>query len=150
MFDSMGTAAGILITIDQVLAMTRCWGVRATGMGAHVAGGYYAMGAFRTAGACIDWFRSLYGSDAAYATLIAEAAAAPPGSLGVSFLPHLRLPHSPSNDPKSRGGFVGRQRRRDAGLSLPGAAGGAGLRDAPGHAAAAGAGRHGCTRSASW
>lgn len=106
MFDSMGTAAGILITIDQVLA-DPVLGRQGYGMGAHVAGGYYAMGAFRTAGACIDWFRSLYGSDVDYATLIAEAAAVPPGSLGVSFLPHLRLPHSPSNDPKSRGGFVG-------------------------------------------
>ena len=106
MFDSMGTAAGILITIDHVLA-DPVLGRQGYGMGAHVAGGYYAMGAFRTAGACIDWFRKLYGGDADYDTLIAEAAAAPPGSLGVSFLPHLRLPHSPSNDPKSRGGFVG-------------------------------------------
>lgn len=106
MFDSMGTAAGILITIDQVLA-DPALGQQGYGMGAHVAGGYYAMGAFRTAGACIDWFRSLYAGGADYGALIAEAEAVPPGSLGVSFLPHLRLPHSPSNDPISRGGFVG-------------------------------------------
>jgi xylulokinase len=106
LFDSIGTAEGLLITIDQLLE-DPILGKQGYELGAHVAGGYYAMGAYRTAGACIDWFRSLYPDGVDYAALIAEAAAAPAGSQGVSFLPQLRLPHSPSNDPKSRGGFVG-------------------------------------------
>ncbi|MFO7634286.1 MAG: FGGY family carbohydrate kinase [Caldilinea sp.] len=106
LFDSIGTAEGLLITIDKPLTDPTL-ASHGYEMGAHVAGGYYAMGAYRTAGACIDWFRSLYPGEIDYAALIDEAAAAPPGSQGVIFLPHLRLPHSPSNDPKSRGGFVG-------------------------------------------
>jgi xylulokinase len=38
---------------------------------------------------------------------MAEAAATPPGSLGVVFLPHLRLANPPYDDPRSRGAFVG-------------------------------------------
>ena len=106
LFDSIGTAEGLLITIDKPLA-DPALADQGYEMGAHVAGGYYAMGAYRTEGACIDWFRSLYAGEIDYASLIGEAAAVPPGSHGVSFLPHLRLPHSPSNDPKSRGGFTG-------------------------------------------
>lgn len=106
LFDSIGTAEGLLITVDQPLA-DPVLGTQGYEMGAHVAGGYYAMGAYRTAGACIDWFRSLYPGGVHYAALIEEATSTPPGSQGVCFLPHLRLPHSPSNDPKSRGGFVG-------------------------------------------
>lgn len=106
LFDSIGTAEGLLITVDHPLS-DPILGKQGYEMGAHVAGGYYAMGAYRTAGACIDWFRSLYPTGVHYAALIDEATAAPPGSHGVCFLPHLRLPHSPSNDPQSRGGFVG-------------------------------------------
>jgi xylulokinase len=76
-------------------------------MGAHVSGGYYAFPSFRTAGACIEWFRAACAADADFATLTAEAEAAGPGAEGVRFLPHLRLAHSPHNDPKSRGAFVG-------------------------------------------
>lgn len=106
LFDSIGTAEGLLITVDRPLS-DPILGKQGYETGAHVGGGYYAMGAYRTAGACIDWFRGLYPDGVNYATLIEEAASAPPGSHGVFFLPHLRLPHSPSNDPKSRGGFLG-------------------------------------------
>lgn len=105
LLDSIGTAEGLLITIERPLQGE---GMAEQGyeQGAHVAGGYYGMGAYRTAGVCIDWFRGVCGG-ISYADLTAEAAEAPPGSLGVRFMPHLRLPHSPSNDPKSRGTFVG-------------------------------------------
>ena len=105
LLDSIGTAEGLLVTIEQPLQGEHL-AEQGYEQGAHVAGGYYGMGAYRTAGVCIDWFRGICG-DISYADLTAEAAAAPPGSLGVRFMPHLRLPHSPSNDPKSRGTFVG-------------------------------------------
>jgi xylulokinase len=38
---------------------------------------------------------------------VAEAAQVPPGSLGVCFLPHLRLANSPYDDPKGRAAFIG-------------------------------------------
>jgi xylulokinase len=106
LLDSVGTAEAVLLTIERPLQGER---VAQEGyeQGAHVAAGYYGMGAYRTAGVCIDWFRTTCAAGADYATLTAEAEAAPLGSLGVRFVPHMRLPHSPSNDPKARGLFLG-------------------------------------------
>lgn len=106
MLDSVGTAEAVLLTIEKPLVGEH---VAAEGYegGAQVAGGYYGMGAYRTAGICIDWFRQIAGGGVDYQTLTDEAAQAPVGSLGVRFMPHMRLPHSPSNDPKSRGVFLG-------------------------------------------
>lgn len=106
LLDSVGTAEAVLLTIERPLQGERV-AVEGYEQGAHVAAGYYGMGAYRTAGVCIDWFRTICGGGADYATLTAEAEAAPLGSLGVRFMPHMRLPHSPSNDPRSRGVFLG-------------------------------------------
>lgn len=106
MLDSIGTAEAVLLTIDRPLAGERVM-EQGYEQGAHVVEGYYGMGAYRTAGVCLDWFRQNLAGGADFATLTDEAAAAPVGSLGVRFVPHMRLPHSPSNDPKSRGIFLG-------------------------------------------
>jgi xylulokinase len=105
LLDSIGTAEALVLTIDKPL---RGEHVAAQGyeQGAHVVDGYYGMGAYRTAGICIDWFRQIAGG-VDYATLTEEALAAPVGSLGVRFVPQMRLPHSPSNDPRARGVFIG-------------------------------------------
>ena len=67
---------------------------------------YYVFGGLPTAAASVEWFRALFaGVD--HATLIAEADAAPAGSEGVLFLPHLRLGSPPFPDPIGRGAFVG-------------------------------------------
>ena len=67
---------------------------------------YYVFGGLPTAAASVEWFRALYaGVD--HATLIAEADAAPAGSDGVLFLPHLRLGSPPFPDPIGRGAFLG-------------------------------------------
>ena len=67
---------------------------------------YYVFGGLPTAAAAVEWFRALYaGVD--HATLIAEAEAAPAGSDGVLFLPHLRLGSPPFPDPIGRGAFLG-------------------------------------------
>lgn len=106
MLDSIGTAEAVLLTLEKPLVGAQ---LAAEGyeQGAQVAGGYYGMGAYRTAGICLDWFRKNLAGGADFATLTAEATAAPVGSLGVRFMPHMRLSHSPSNDPKSRGVFLG-------------------------------------------
>ena len=76
-------------------------------------GAYYAMGGLYTSGGSIEWLReAMSGVDRPeeqpdYATLIAEAAQVPPGSLGVSFLPYLRLAGPPYVDGKARGAFIG-------------------------------------------
>jgi xylulokinase len=106
LLDSIGTAEGVLLPLERPIT-DPVIGHQGYEFGAHVSGGYYGMPAIRTAGVCIDWFRSVCAGDADYATLAAEAEATPPGASGVRFQPHLRLPHSPSNDPQSRGAFIG-------------------------------------------
>jgi xylulokinase len=73
---------------------------------------YYVIGGVFTAGGAIEWFRRTLGAGAGaegadYATLVAEAAAAPPGSLGALFLPQLRLGTPPHIDGHARGAFLG-------------------------------------------
>ena len=68
---------------------------------------WYVVGGLFTAGAAIDWFRREVAGGADYATLIEEAAAAPPGSLGAGFLPQLRLGTPPRPDAYARGAFSG-------------------------------------------
>lgn len=76
--------------------------------GAHVIEDhYYAGGGLYASGANIEWWREIIGQTDDYATLIAEARQVPPGSLGVSFLPHLRMANPPYDDPKGRGAFIG-------------------------------------------
>ena len=74
---------------------------------------YYALGGLYTAGGSVEWLRAiLSGSDNPrrqidYATLIAEAEQVPPGSLGVCFLPYLRMANPPHVDVKAKGAFIG-------------------------------------------
>lgn len=105
--NSMGTAEAIFVPLDQPLsdpAMSH----QGYTQGAHVvAGHYYVLAGLYTSGACVDWFRELMGAEADHASLIAEAGQVSPGSLGVSFLPHLRLANPPYDDPQGRGAFIG-------------------------------------------
>jgi xylulokinase len=107
LLDSLGTAEGLLLAtarpsadesvIRQGFAQGALWVDRPV---------FYLMGGLYTSGAAIEWFREASGR-ADHATLIAEAAAAPPGSGGVLFVPHLRLSSSPHPDDRARGAFVG-------------------------------------------
>lgn len=105
--NSMGTAEAIFVPLDRPLTdpvMSR----QGYTQGAHVvAGHYYVLAGLYTSGACVDWFKELLGVEVDYADLIAEAEQVSPGSLGVSFLPHLRLANPPYDDPKGRGAFIG-------------------------------------------
>ena len=68
---------------------------------------WFTMGGLFTAGAAIDWFRQNVAGGAAYDTLIAEGTAAPPGSQGAIFLPHLRLGTAPRPNAHAKGAFLG-------------------------------------------
>jgi xylulokinase len=68
---------------------------------------WFVVGGLSTAGAAVDWFRRTMAGGDDYATLIEEAAAAPPGSLGAGFLPQLRLGTPPHPDVYARGAFFG-------------------------------------------
>jgi xylulokinase len=106
MLNSMGTAEAIFIPLEQPILDPEM-GRQGYTQGVHVAGGhYYVLGGQYTSGASVEWWREVVeGVD--YTTLIAEAGDVSPGSLGVCFLPHLRLANSPYDDPKGRGAFIG-------------------------------------------
>jgi xylulokinase len=110
MLNSLGTAEALFLPIAQPLADPKA-GRQGYTQGAHVVGGgYYAFGGQYTSGASIEWLRNLLGASddpVAYEELIAAAERVAAGSLGVLFLPHLRLANPPYDDPRSRGALIG-------------------------------------------
>ena len=84
---------------------------------AHVARGKYATWGSNVAGEMLEWYRKQFGFEAAHKAeqeggsdwdhLMAAAAASPPGSHGILFLPHMSGASCPVVDPHSRGTFVG-------------------------------------------
>jgi xylulokinase len=106
MLDSMGTAEALFFPRDVPLQDLSV-GKQGYSQGAHVVPErYYLFGGLYTSGASTEWWREIarHGS---YEELVAEAAAAPAGANGVTFLPHLRLGHPPTPDARARGAFVG-------------------------------------------
>jgi xylulokinase len=67
----------------------------------------YIYGGFPTSGACIEWFRMLFGAEAPHAELIVEAEGVAPTCSGVTFLPDLRGRISPVPDASARGAWFG-------------------------------------------
>ncbi len=106
LLDSMGTAEAMVISVDTPTNDPRS-GEQGYGQGAHVINGYYLMGGLTTSSACIEWLRDVVAPNADYGQLIAEAERVPMGSLGVTFMPHLRIANVPNLDPLSRGCFIG-------------------------------------------
>ena len=110
MLNSLGTAEAVFLPIEQPLADPNA-GRQGYTQGAHVVGGgYYVFASTYTSGACIEWLRDLLGASddpVAYEELIAGAKRVSAGSLGVLFLPHLRLASPPYDDPRSRGALIG-------------------------------------------
>jgi len=109
MLNSLGTAEAVFLPIEQPLVDPKA-GRQGYTQGAHVAGGYYVFASTYTSGARIEWLRDLLGATAdpvGYEELIAGAERVPAGSLGVLFLPHLRLASPPYDDPRSRGALIG-------------------------------------------
>ncbi len=109
--NSLGTAEAFFLPLAAPLT-DPVVGRQGYTQGAHVVGGRsYAFGGLYTSGASVEWARDLLfpGADpgAGYRALIGAAESARPGSLGVCFLPHLRLANPPHDDPRSRGTFVG-------------------------------------------
>ncbi len=82
-----------------------------------VRGKWHVMGVVLSAGGSLQWYRNQLGhAEAAvargmhldpYELLSAEAATAPPGSEGLTFLPYLTGERTPHADPDARGAWVG-------------------------------------------
>jgi len=105
MLNSLGTAEAVFIPLDRPIA-DPAMGRQGYTQGAHVVPDrYYAFGGLYTSGASISWIRDIIGAD--YDSMLAGAGDVPAGSLGICFLPHLRLANPPHDDPDARGAFVG-------------------------------------------
>jgi xylulokinase len=105
--DSIGTAEGLLVGLDRPVEDVAMGGQGFT-QGAHVVPDqYYGLGAIYTAGASYEWARTAVGGGRSHDDLIAGARSVPAGSLGVMFLPHLRLAMFPKLDSRARGAFIG-------------------------------------------
>lgn len=78
-----------------------------------VRGRWYLMGVMLSAGGSFQWLRDTLKetTDVDYDTLSGKAAAAPPGSEGLVFLPYLTGERCPHDDPRARGGWIGLTRR---------------------------------------
>jgi xylulokinase len=111
---SIGTSGVMFVHSDEVKTdplgrvHTFCHAVR---------GRWHLMGVTLAAGGSLQWFRNeLCAAEAAaarrakreiYDLLSAEAAAVPPGSEGLFFLPYLSGERTPHADPDARGCFIG-------------------------------------------
>lgn len=60
-----------------------------------------------SAGGSLDWARDTIAPGVPFATLMDEAASAPPGCDGLIFLPYLTGERCPHPDPKASGGWIG-------------------------------------------
>jgi xylulokinase len=76
---------------------------------------WHAMGVMQSAAGSLGWFRDTAAPGAAYEDLVASAAAWPPGTEGLLFLPYLAGERTPHADPDARGAFVGLSLRHDRG-----------------------------------
>jgi len=86
-------------------------------MEAHVARDMYAAWGGAVASEMLEWYRKQYGAEAQQRAethggvdwdyLMADASASPPGSRGVTFLPHMSGSGCPVLDSRSLGAFVG-------------------------------------------
>ncbi len=72
-----------------------------------VPGRWHMMGVMLSAAGSLRWHRDTFAPGQAYDALLAPAAAVPPGSEGLLFLPYLSGERTPHPDPLARGAFVG-------------------------------------------
>ena len=72
-----------------------------------VKGKWHVMGVTQGAGLSLQWFRNELAPGVAYDALMAEAANAPAGSRGLTWLPYLMGERTPHLDAFARGGWIG-------------------------------------------
>ncbi len=72
-----------------------------------VPGRWHLMGVMLSAAGSLRWYRDTLAAGTDFDTLLAPAAAVPPGSEGLLFLPYLTGERTPHPDPLARGAWVG-------------------------------------------
>ncbi|MCX7800418.1 MAG: xylulokinase [Fimbriimonadales bacterium] len=73
----------------------------------HANGAWHAMGVVLSCGGALRWYRDTLGAGASYDDLAREAAEAPPGAEGATFLPYLTGERCPYQDPLAKAAFAG-------------------------------------------
>ncbi|HYO87947.1 MAG TPA: xylulokinase [Candidatus Limnocylindrales bacterium] len=68
---------------------------------------WHFMGVMLSAAGSLQWYRDTLAPSTSFDDLLAPAAAVPPGSDGLLFLPYLTGERTPHPDPLARGAFVG-------------------------------------------
>jgi xylulokinase len=76
---------------------------------------WHAMGVMLSAAGSLRWLRDTVAPGVPYDQLTSEAAAWPPGTEGLIFLPYLVGERTPHADPDARGAFIGLGIRHDRG-----------------------------------
>lgn len=113
--NSLGTAEALFLPILSPLNRPEM-AQKGYSVGGHVAWDrFYAIGGLYSSGGSVNWVKSLLG-DLNHRTLLESASNVEPGSLGVLFLPHLRIANPPFGDAPSRGAFVGLSGDVDKGI----------------------------------
>jgi sugar (pentulose or hexulose) kinase len=108
LLDSMGTAEAILTAVRQPVTVQDI--VRqgyAQGAIEQDEPRFYLGGTINSSGGAVEWFRRLFAGGLAHQWLIEEAAASPPGSNGVYFVPHFAGAGPPFADVPARGAVLG-------------------------------------------
>lgn len=78
-------------------------------------GQWHTMGVTQSAGGSLRWLRDRLAPETAFADLVAEAEAWPPGVSGLLFAPYLAGERTPHADPSARAAFTGLEFRHDRG-----------------------------------
>lgn len=73
----------------------------------HANRAWHAMGVMLSCGGALRWYRDTFYHGQGYDPINADAAQAPVGCDGLSFLPYLTGERTPHNDPRARGSFAG-------------------------------------------
>lgn len=100
---SLGTSGVVFTAIDEPrydptgAAHTFC----------HANGKWHAMGVMLACGGALRWYRDTFFPGGSYDAISAEAATAPLGCEGLTFLPYLTGERCPHNDPLARATFGG-------------------------------------------
>ena len=74
---------------------------------------WHQMGVMLSAAGSLQWYRDTMYPDMDFADLVAEAAEAPVGCEGLTFLPYLTGERTPLCDARARGAFIGLTRRHN-------------------------------------
>ena len=102
-YDPGGSAGGFGVYWDRPIEVAGGFVTPAP-----LAGRYSVGAAMAATGRALDWYReAILGGTIGMETLLAEAAATPPGADGLVFLPYLAGERSPIWDPEARGVLAG-------------------------------------------